>query len=62
MNGIEYKVLREAMCLTQKSLAELLEVSRETVTRREALQEKKVPEEAALAISYLVHQRIPDEP
>ena len=52
MSPAEYRAHREKLGLTQAGLASLLEVTRETVNRRES-GEQPITHEAALAISSL---------
>lgn len=52
MSPAQYKAKREQLGLTQAGLAALLEVTRETVNRRES-GEQPITHEAALAISSL---------
>lgn len=55
MTAEEYKLNREKLQLTQSGLASLLEVSRETVSRRES-EKLRITEEAALALMMLVQR------
>lgn len=52
MSPAQYRTKREQLGLTQAGLAALLEVTRETVNRRES-GEQPITHEAALAISSL---------
>ena len=52
MSPTQYKAKREQLGLRQAGLASLLEVTRETVNRRES-GEQPITQEAALAISSL---------
>ncbi len=56
MTGTEYKSLRGKLGLTQAGLALRLEVTRETINRREA-GAVRVTEEAALAMRALLAEK-----
>jgi len=53
MEPVEYTTIRKKLGLSQTALAERLEVSRETVNKRES-GTNRITEEAALAIRLLL--------
>ncbi len=57
MNKADYKMHRKTLALTQRALAARLEVSRETITRRES-GALKINKEAKMAMLQLISANI----